>query len=61
MGDLLVPVNESDVVEGPDLWAESPVDAEHLVVDQRGHGHEVKDAAAVAPRVHVAILGLALV
>ena len=43
------------------LWAESPVDAEHLVVDQRGHGHEVKDAAAVAPRVHVAILGLALV
>ena len=33
----------------------------YLVVDERRHGEEVEDAAAVAPRVGVAVFGLALV
>ena len=61
MRDLLVPVYEPDVVQRPDLRAESSVDAEDLVVDEGRHRHQVEHPAAVAPRVYVAVLGLTLV
>ena len=58
---LLVAVDEPDVVERHDVRGESPVHAEDLLVDEGGHGQEVEHAAAVPPRVSVAVLCLALV
>ena len=61
MGDLLIPFDEPDVIEGPYVWRESSVNAEDLSVDEGGHGQHVEDAAAVPPRVRVAVLVLAFV
>ena len=61
MGDLLVPLDEPDLVQGPDVGREAAVDAEDLAVDERGYGEHVKHLAAVAPDVAVAVLVLALV
>ena len=61
MGDLLVPLDESDLVQSPDVGREAAVDAEDLAVDERGDGEHVKHLAAVAPHVAVAILVLTLV
>ena len=61
MRDLLVPLDESDLVQGPDVGGEPAVDAEDLAVDERGDGKHVEHLAAVAPHVAVAILVLALV
>ena len=61
MGDLLVPLDESDLVQSPDVGREAAVDAEDLAVDERGDGEHVEHLAAVAPHVAVAILVLTLV
>ena len=61
MGDLLVPLNEPDLVQGPDVGREAAVDAEDLAVDEGGDGEHVEHLAAVAPHVTVAVLVLALV
>ena len=58
---LLIAVDEPDVIERHDVRRESSVDAQDLFVYQCGHGEEVEDAAAVAPRVRVPVLCLALV
>ena len=58
---LLIAVDEPDVIERHDVRRESSVDAQDLLVYQGGHGEEVEDAAAVAPRVRVPVLCLALV
>ena len=59
--NFLVSVDETDVVEGSDVWRESAVDAEYLAVDEGRDGQQVEHPAAVLPRVGVTILGLALV
>ena len=61
MRDLLVPLDEADLVQGPDVGREAAVDAEDLAVDERGDGEHIEDLAAVAPHVTVAVLVLALV
>ena len=57
----MVSVDETDMVECPDVWRQSAVDAEDLSVYEGGDGQQVEHAAAVLPRVGVAVLGLALV
>ena len=61
MGDLLVPLDEADLVQGPDVGREAAVDTEDLAVNERGDGEHVEHLAAVAPHVTVAVLVLALV
>ena len=58
---LLIAVDEPDVIERHDVRRESSVDAQDLLIDESGHGEEIEHAAAVAPRVRVPVLCLALV
>ena len=59
--DLLVPLDESDLVQSPDVGREAAVDAEDMAVDERGDGEHVEHLAAVAPHVAVPVLVLTLV
>ena len=61
MRDFLISVNQSDMVESGDIGREAAVDAEHLLVDERGHCEVVEHPAAVPPRVGVPVLVLAFV
>ena len=61
VGDLLVPLNQPDLVEGPDLWGEAAVDTEDLTVDEGGHSEKIKDFATIFPDIAVPVLVLTLV
>ena len=59
--DLLVSINEPDVVQSANFRAESTVDTQYLLVNQSSHGQEVEYPATVPPRIHIAVLCLALI
>lgn len=59
MGDLLRTRHHADLVNGSDLGAQAPVDAQDLAVDYRRQDEEVKDVAAGLPHRRVAVLLLA--
>ena len=59
--DLLVPLNQPDLVEGPDVRREPAVDTEDLAVYESRDGEEVEDFATIFPDVAIAVLGLTLV
>lgn len=61
MGNLLDPVEGSDVIESIDARRETSVQAEDLVVDEGGEGEVVEQVGKVLPDVGVAILAEALV
>ena len=58
---LLYAVERPDVVERVDAGREAAVEAEDLVVDQRGEGEVVEEVGEVFPHVGVAVLAQALV
>lgn len=53
--DLLGSRHDADLVQRPDLRAQSAVDAENFAVDDGAEGHEVKDLAACFPDGSVAV------
>lgn len=54
--DFLYAVDGPDLVDGADLWAEAGMDAEDLVVDERGDDEVVEHINAVLPRISVSVL-----
>ena len=61
MGYFLIPLDKSDLVQGPDVRGEATVHAEDLAVDEGGDGEHIEHLAAVTPHVAVAVLVLTLV
>lgn len=60
VGDLLCPCHHTDLVDRPDLRAQSSVNAEELAVNDRRQDEEVEDVAASLPNGCVPVLLLAL-
>lgn len=58
---LLYAVERPDVVERVDAGREAAVQAEDLVVDERGEGEVVEEVGEVLPHVGVAVLAEALI
>ena len=58
---LLVPLYQSDLVQGPDVGRQSPVNTEYLTIYESSHSQHVKHFAAVSPDIAVTILVLTLV
>jgi hypothetical protein len=58
--NLLCPCNYSDLIEGSDLWTQSPVDTEHFAVHYRPERHEVKYLTASFPYGRVPVFLQAL-
>lgn len=56
VGDLHSSVDESDLVDGLDLWGQSAMDTEHLALDNGSDSEIVEDFGAVFPWVSIAIL-----
>ncbi len=61
MGNFLIAFDESNMVEGSNVGRESSVYTKNLAVDEGGNGQHVEHPTAVAPRVRIAVLVLALV
>lgn len=61
MGNLLDPVQGSDVIERVDTGGQAAVETEDLVVDEGGEGEVVEQVGEVLPHVGVAVLSEALV
>ncbi len=61
MGNFLIPVYESYVVEGANFGGQTSVNAQDLVVDECGYSHQVENPTAITPSVGVTILVLALI
>ena len=59
--DLLVPLDQPDLIQGPDLRGEATVDTEDLTVDEGGHSEKVKHFATIFPDIAVPVLVLTLV
>lgn len=61
VGDLLVAVDGSDLIEGLDIRRKTAVDAKNLTIDQSSKGQVVKDLSAVLPGIGAGVLLLALI
>ena len=59
--DLLVPLDQPDLIQGPDLGREAAVDTEDLAVDEGGDCEKIKYFAAIFPNIAVSVLVLTLV
>lgn len=55
MGNLLDPVQGSDVIQRVNARRQSTVETEDLVLDQGGQGQEVEKVGKVFPNVCIAI------
>lgn len=58
---FLYAVKCSDVVEGIDAWGETTVEAEDLIVDERGEGEVIEEVGEVFPNIRIAIFSKALI
>ena len=58
---LLYPVQRADVIQRVDARGQAAVQAEDLVVDERGQGQVVEEVGEKLPHVGVAVLAQALV
>ena len=58
--NLLGPCDNTDLIQGADLWTQSAVHTEDLSVDDRSQSQKIKDLAAGFPDGGVAILLLTL-
>lgn len=56
MGDFHSSVNESDLVDGLDLWGKSTMDAENLALDDSADSKVVENLRAIFPWVGISIL-----
>ena len=54
--NLHSPVDESDLIQGLDLWGETSMDAENFALDDSTNSKVVEDLSAVLPWVGVTIL-----
>mmetsp|Transcript_9309 Transcript_9309/g.26622 ORF Transcript_9309/g.26622 Transcript_9309/m.26622 type:complete len:324 (+) Transcript_9309:14-985(+) len=61
VGNLLDPLNSTNLVQGPDIRRQSAVHAQHPPIDECAKREVVKHLDTVAPGVCVAILSLALI
>ena len=61
VGDLLIAINGTDLIEGPHVWTETAVDAKDLFVNESGQAETVKALDAVAPDRGVAVFAQAFV
>ena len=61
MGYFLIPLDKSDLVQGPDVRGEATVHAEDLAVDEGGDCEKIKYFAAIFPNIAVPVLVLTLV
>lgn len=52
-------VDDLDLVDAMDTWAETTVDTEYLVVDDDGQGEVVEHVRKVVPHISVAIFAAA--
>ena len=55
MRNFLYTIKSADVVEGIDAWGETSVEAEDLVVNERGEGKVVEEIREVFPNVGIAV------
>lgn len=53
--------NDTDLIQCPNVWTQSTMDAKHSAVNDGGKVEVVKDLAAALPDVGIAVFALALV
>ena len=59
--NLLVPLDEPDLVQGPDVRRQSSMDTENLTVNEGGHCEHVEHFTTISPHVAVTILILTFI